>query len=123
MTGESSFMRLNQKVSGLAARLIYPCTLTQHRRWKDNTLPAMSSQWNSVNLMVSRMDRPGKRAVRAPNDQRVEDCGGSKCRAVIVRIGDNCSTRKGRRLPHGMEWRERMWNSLAGGKQVCNLTL
>ena len=89
-------MRLSQngKRSRLSG-LLSPDTLTQNRRWKGSTLSVMSPSWNSVNLLASWMIRPGKRAARALNDQRVKDRGESKCRAVTVRIGDNVLHPKG----------------------------
>jgi hypothetical protein len=55
--GESSFMRLSQKARGLDVWLEDPDTLTQFRRWLDNTLPTMSLSWNSVNPLASWQGR------------------------------------------------------------------
>lgn len=89
-------MRLSQ--NGERSRrsgLSIPGSLTLHRRWRGSTRTAMSSSWNSVSPLISWVDRPGKRAARSPNGQRVEDRGESKGRAVIARIGDNVLHPKG----------------------------
>jgi hypothetical protein len=51
-------MRLSQNGERPDVRFVYTDTLTQNRRWKDSTLPAMSSSWNSVNPMSSSADGP-----------------------------------------------------------------
>jgi hypothetical protein len=71
----------------------------------------MSSSWNSVNPLASWMDRPGKQAAKHVKGQRAEDHGKSKCRAVITRIGDKCSARKG-------AYFRVVWN----GESVCGIT-
>jgi hypothetical protein len=88
-------MRLGQNGERSDVWLICPDTLTQNRRWIDSTLPTMSSPWNSVNLLASRMDRSGNRVARHVNSQRAADRGESKCRIVITRIGDNVFYPKG----------------------------
>jgi hypothetical protein len=88
-------MRLGQNGRRSDVWLMCPDTLTQNRRWKDSTLPTMSSSWNSVNPLASRMDRSGNRVARHVNSQRAADRGESKCRVVITRIGDNVFHPKG----------------------------
>jgi hypothetical protein len=88
-------MRLGQNGKRSDVWLMCPDTLTRNRRWKDSTHPTMSSLWNSVNPLASWMDRPGKRVARHVNSQRAADRGESKCRVVIIRIGDNVFHPKG----------------------------
>jgi len=88
-------MRLGQKGERSDVRVCCPDTLMKHRRWTDSTLPVVSSPWNSVNPLVSWMDRPGKRVARRVKSQRAEDCGKSKGRGVITRIGDDMLHPKG----------------------------
>lgn len=88
-------MRLGQKGKRSDVRVCCPGTLMQHRRWTVSTLPVVSSLWNSVNPLVSWMDRPGNRVARRVKNQRAQDRGKSEGRAVIARIGDNVLHPKG----------------------------
>ena len=88
-------MRLGKNGKRSDVWFMCPDTLTWNRRWTDSTLPTMSSPWNSVNPLASRMDRSGKRVARRVNGQRARDRGESKCRVVIARIGDNVFHPKG----------------------------
>jgi hypothetical protein len=51
-------MRLGQNGKRSDVRFVYADTLMQNRRWKDSTLPTVSSSWNSVSPMSSAADGP-----------------------------------------------------------------
>src|SRR5882757_4349182 len=71
---------------GRMSVFVYADTLMQNRRWKDSTLPTMSSSWNSVNPLSSHPDGPvGSASCKAREEtagkgtrkKQMPDCNGS----------------------------------------------